>query len=76
MTCCVTCYLDSDSPYVGKCFFRPESCALAWASVIFFLVPFLHFDPLVLCNLITGIFFRSADHYNNSAIKISFYAYP
>ena len=70
MTCCVTCYFDSDSPYIGKCFFRLESCALnrndrGLSFCYFFLVPFLHFDPLVSCNLITRIFFRSADHYNN-----------
>ena len=81
MTCCVTCYFDSDSPYIGKCFFRLESCALnrndrGLSFCYFFLVPFLHFDPLDSCNLMTGIFFRSADHYNNSATKISFYPYP
>ena len=81
MTCCVTCYFDSDSPYIGKCFFRLESCALnrndrGLSFCYFFLVPFLHFDPLDSCNLITGIFFRSADHYNNIATKISFYPYP
>ena len=37
----------------------------------FFLVPPLHFDPLVLCNLFTEIFFRSADHYNNNGTGIS-----
>ena len=57
MTCCVTCYFDSDFPYVGKCFFRLESCALnrndrGLSFCYFFLVSFLHFDPLVLCNLI------------------------
>ena len=57
VTCCVTCYFDSDSPYIGKCFFRLESCALnrndrGLSFCYFFLVSFLHFDPLVLCNLI------------------------
>ena len=37
----------------------------------FFLVPPLHFDPLVLCNLITEFFFRSADHYNNNGTGLS-----
>ena len=77
----MTCYFDSDSPYIGKCFFRLESCALnrndrGLSFCYFFLVPFLHFDPLDSCNLMTGIFFRSADHYNNCATKISFNPYP
>ena len=36
-----------------------------------FLVLSLHFDPLVLCNLNTEIFFRSVDHYNNGGTEIS-----
>ena len=65
VTCCVTCYFESDPPYAGKRF-------LALNHVLyFFLVPSLPFDPLVLCNLITEIFFRSADHYNNGGTEIS-----
>ena len=45
VTCCVTCYFDSDS-----CALNRNDRGLSFCY--FFLVSFLHFDPLVLCNLI------------------------
>ena len=59
-----------------EAFFRLESRALirrdrCLSFCYFFLVPSLHFDPLVLCNLITEIFFRSVDDYNNDGTEIS-----
>ena len=58
----MTCYFDSDPPYVRKRFFRLESRALnrgdrCLSFCYSFLVLSLHFDPLVLCNLNTEIFF-------------------
>ena len=58
----MTCCFDSDPPYVGKRFFHLESRAFngrdrCLSFCYFFLVLSLHFDPLVLCNLITEIFF-------------------
>ena len=61
VTCCVTCYFDSDPPYAGKRFIALNH--VLWIEeivaefLLFFLVPSLHFDPLFLCNLDTEIFF-------------------
>ena len=45
VTCCVTCYFDSDS-----CVLNRNDRGLSFCY--FFLASFPHFDPLVLCNLI------------------------
>ena len=64
----MTCYLLW-SPISREAFFRLER---SWPEfLLFFLVQSLHFDPLVLCNLITEIVFWSADYYNNSEPEIS-----
>ena len=61
VTCCVTCYFDSDPPYAGKRFIALNH--VLWIEeivaefLLFFLVPSLPFNPLFLCNLNTEIFF-------------------